>query len=81
MFTDIGEKYNETDRTGTADSRPKKEDTMNYQKLIKEQLGENFTFKKAYNAFENGELRIIATDEQGYEHRYILVDGQLTEKP
>ena len=52
-----------------------------YQKLIKEQLGDNLTFKKAYNAFENGELRIIVTDERGYEHRYILINGQLTEKP
>lgn len=54
---------------------------MDYQKLIKEQLGESFTFKKVYNAFENGELRIIATDEQGYEYRYILLNGKLTEKP
>ncbi len=54
---------------------------MDYRQVIKEQLGEGFTFKKAYNAFENGELRIIATDERGYEHRYILIDGRLTEKP
>jgi hypothetical protein len=53
---------------------------MNYQKLINDQLGNEFTFIKAYNAFENGELRIIAKDPQGYEHRYILVDGKLTEK-
>lgn len=54
---------------------------MNYQKLVKEQLGDGFTFVKAYNAFENGELRIIAKDERGCEHRYILQDGRLTEKP
>jgi hypothetical protein len=54
---------------------------MDYRQTLKEQLGESFTFKKAYNAFENGELRIIATDERGFEHRYILVDGKLTEKP
>ena len=54
---------------------------MDYRQMIKEQLGEGFTFKKAYNAFENGELRIIATDERGHEHRYILIDGRLTEKP
>lgn len=54
---------------------------MDYRQMIKEQLGEGFAFKKAYNAFENGELRIIATDERGYEHRYILIDGRLTEKP
>jgi hypothetical protein len=54
---------------------------MDYRKMIKEQLGEGYTFVKAYNAFENGELRIIAKDERGFEHRYILIDGQLTEKP
>ncbi len=54
---------------------------MDYRKMVKEQLGEGFSFKKAYNAFENGELRIIATDERGCEHRYILIDGRLTEKP
>jgi hypothetical protein len=54
---------------------------MNYRELVKEQLGNGYTFSKAYNAFENGELRIIATDENGWEHRYILKDGQLTEKP
>ncbi|MDR3349315.1 MAG: hypothetical protein LBO03_06895 [Acidaminococcales bacterium] len=54
---------------------------MDCRKLVKEQLGEGFTFKKAYNAFENGELRIIATDAYGREHRYLLVDGKLTEKP
>lgn len=48
---------------------------------VKEQLGDGYTFVKAYNAFENGELRIIAMDERGFEHRYILVDGKLTEKP
>jgi hypothetical protein len=54
---------------------------MDYRKLVKEQLGEGYTFKKAYNAFESGELRIIATDAGGHEHRYILIDGRLTEKP
>ena len=54
---------------------------MDYRQTVKEQLGEGFTFTKAYNAFENGELRIIAKDERGFEHRYILADGQLTEKP
>ena len=54
---------------------------MDYRKLIKEQLGESFAFKKAYNAFENDELRIIAEDDDGYEHRYILKGGKLTEKP
>jgi hypothetical protein len=54
---------------------------MNYRELIKTQLGDGFTFVKAYNAFENGELRIIAKDENDREHRYILIDGQLTEKP
>jgi hypothetical protein len=54
---------------------------MDYRKLVKEQLGEGFTFKKTYNAFENGELRIVAEDVNGHEHRYILVDGKLTEKP
>lgn len=54
---------------------------MDYQKLIGEQLGNGYTFVKAYNAFENGELRIIVKDVLGYEHRYILVDGKLTEKP
>ena len=54
---------------------------MDYRKLISEQLGAGYAFMKAYNAFENGELRIIAKDAQDYEHRYILVDGELTEKP
>ncbi|MDR1002939.1 MAG: hypothetical protein LBL82_06705 [Oscillospiraceae bacterium] len=54
---------------------------MDYRKIIKEQLGEGYTFVKAYNAFENGELRIIAKDERGFEHRYILIDGKLVEKP
>jgi len=54
---------------------------MDFVKMVKEQLGEKHTFKKAYNAFESGELRIITTDEQGREHRYILTDGRLTEKP
>ncbi|GHU53737.1 hypothetical protein FACS1894132_06760 [Clostridia bacterium] len=54
---------------------------MSYREMIKEQLGNGYTFTKAYNAFENGELRIIAEDESGWEHRYILIDGQLTEKP
>ena len=54
---------------------------MDYRKLIDEQLGDGYTFVKVYNAFENGELRIIAKDAQGCEHRYILVDGELTEKP
>jgi hypothetical protein len=60
---------------------------MNYRGLVKEQLGEGYTFSRAYTAFENGELRIIATDENGNEHRYILKDdgnpagSQLTEKP
>lgn len=49
--------------------------------MVKEQLGDGYTFSKAYNAFENGELRIIAEDADGHEHRYILVDGKLTEKP
>jgi hypothetical protein len=35
---------------------------MDCRKLVKEQLGEGFAFKKAYTAFENGELRIIATE-------------------
>jgi hypothetical protein len=60
---------------------------MDYRKLVGEQLGDGYAFVKAYNAFENGELRIIAKDTQGREHRYILVDdgspagSQLTEKP
>ncbi|NLI70627.1 MAG: hypothetical protein GX364_07175 [Firmicutes bacterium] len=54
---------------------------MDYRKLISEQLGGGYTFVKVYNAFENGELRIIAKDTQDYEHRYILVDGKLMEKP
>ncbi len=54
---------------------------MNYEQMIKEQLGDGFTYERAYNAFESGELRIIATDERGYEHRYILINNQLTEKP
>ena len=33
---------------------------MDYRKLIDEQLGDGYTFVKVYNAFENGELRIIA---------------------
>ena len=48
---------------------------------ISEQFGDGYTFVRAYNAFENGELRIIAKDAQGFEHRYILVDGKLIEKP
>jgi hypothetical protein len=59
----------------------KKEKNMDYRKLINEQLGDGYTFVKVYNAFENGELRIIAKDTQGCEHRYILTDGKLTEKP
>ena len=54
---------------------------MDYRQMIKEQLGEGCRFIKAYNAFENGELRIIAADKTGREHRCILVDGKLTEKP
>jgi hypothetical protein len=60
---------------------------MDYRELIKTQLGDGFTFVKAYNAFENGELRIIAKDKGGREHRYILIDAgspcgsRLTEKP
>lgn len=54
---------------------------MDYRQMIREQLGEGCRFIKAYNAFENGELRIIAADKTGREHRYILVDGKLTEKP
>lgn len=53
---------------------------MDYRQMIKEQLGEGFAFKKAYNAFENGELRIIATDERGYEHRYILIGRSVDRK-
>lgn len=53
---------------------------MDYRKIVKEKLGECSTFTKAYNAFENGELRIIAKDERGFEHRYILIDGKLIEK-
>jgi hypothetical protein len=49
--------------------------------MVKEQLGNGYTFVKAYNAFENGEVRIIAKDTSGREHRYILIDGRLTEKP
>jgi hypothetical protein len=52
-----------------------------YREMVKEQLGEGYTFLKAYNAFENSELRIIAKDSDGREHRYILTDGRLTEKP
>ena len=59
----------------------KERTTMDYRELVKEQLGDGFTFVKTYNAFENGELRIIAKDERGCEHRYILIDGRLTEKP
>jgi hypothetical protein len=54
---------------------------MDFRTLIREQLGGGYSFVKAYNAFENGELRIIAKDADGREHRYILVDGRLTEKP
>jgi hypothetical protein len=54
---------------------------MGYRKLIKEQLGDKYTFVKAYNAFENGGLRIIARDVKGCEYRYILAGGKLTEKP
>lgn len=53
---------------------------MDYDKLVKEQLGNCYRFIKAYRAFENNELRIIAKGPKGYEHRYILIDGQLTEK-
>jgi hypothetical protein len=38
---------------------------MGYRKLIAEQLGGGYSFVKAYNAFENGGLRIIAKDPQG----------------
>ena len=38
---------------------------MDYRQMIREQLGEGWRFIKAYNAFENGELRIIAADETG----------------
>lgn len=54
---------------------------MDYQALIQTQLGTGYTFLKAYSAFENNELRIIAKDPNGYEHRYILTDDRLTEKP
>ena len=54
---------------------------MSYREMVKEQLGNGYSFKKAYNAAENGELRIIATDENDREHRYIIKDGKLTEKP
>ena len=59
----------------------REESMMDYRRMIREQLGEGWRFIKAYNAFENGEMRIIAADETGREHRYILVDGKLTEKP
>jgi hypothetical protein len=54
---------------------------MSYREMVKEQLGDSYAFVKAYNGFENGELRIIAKDASGFEHRYILKDGQLVEKP
>ena len=54
---------------------------LNYHEMVKAQLGDGYTFVKAYNAFENGELRIIVKDARGMEHRYILKDGKLTEKP
>ena len=53
---------------------------MNFREMVKEQLGENYSFKKSYNAYESGELRVIATDEYGREYRYIIVDGRLVEK-
>ena len=52
-----------------------------YREMVKAQLGDGYAFVKAYNAFENGELRIIAKNANGFEHRYILKDGWLTEKP
>ena len=54
---------------------------MNYNEMVKEQLGEKYRFKKSYTASENSELRIIAEDKNGREYRYIIVDGKLTEKP
>jgi hypothetical protein len=52
-----------------------------FRELINEQLGENYKFLKAYHGFEDNELRIIAQDENGWEHRYIIIDGRLVEKP
>jgi hypothetical protein len=54
---------------------------MSYHEMVKAQLGDGYAFKKAYTAFENGEVRIIAADADGREHRYIIIDGRLTEKP
>ena len=53
---------------------------MNFHEMVKEQLGENYSFKKSYHGFEDGELRVIATDEFGREYRCIIVDGRLVEK-
>ena len=53
---------------------------MNFREMVKEQLGENYSFKKSYTAFENSEIRVIVTDEYGREYRYIIVDGRLVEK-
>jgi hypothetical protein len=74
-------RYNEKPATLKASGGDYRRHEMYYRKLIAEQLGAGYSLVKVYNAFENGELRIIAKDAQDYEHRYILVDGKLTEKP
>ena len=48
-----------------------------FQRLVREQLSNRYTFKEAYYSFAHRELRIIATDEQGKEHRYAWIDGEL----
>jgi hypothetical protein len=39
-----------------------------------------YTFQKAYDGGENGELLIIATDKCGHEYRYVLIDGRMTDE-
>lgn len=50
------------------------------QSLIKDRLGDGYTFKKAYGAFEDGELRVIVSDAEDIQHCYALVDGELVER-
>ena len=44
-----------------------------YREMVKAQLGDGYAFVKAYNAFENGELRIIVSlPGEQFETRYII---------